>query len=135
MANNEVKTTENQTVSIVTDIESNSTVVTTFKHDGEKPRDIASEQASVIFEIQSWEHGRSNEYPSIGEQLGALYESRQGNDKPIKDIDDRIKAVKAKYPKPDFDKLEAKLKELEAENPKPTQPPTQVGDEEKSSEE
>ena len=41
------------------------------------------------------------EYPSIGEQLAALYDARQGNDKPIKEIDARIKAVKEKYPKPE----------------------------------
>lgn len=39
------------------------------------------------------------EYPSIADQLAALYDARQGNDKPIKEIDARIKAVKEKYPK------------------------------------
>ena len=38
-------------------------------------------------------------YPSIGDQLAALYDARQGNDKPIKEIDAKIKAVKEKYPK------------------------------------
>lgn len=44
-------------------------------------------------------NNRRMEYPSVAEQLAALYDARQGNDKPIKEIDARIKAVKEKYPK------------------------------------
>ena len=42
---------------------------------------------------------RRSEYPSIGEQLDAAYQARQGNDAKQIEIDRRIREVKEKYPK------------------------------------
>jgi len=42
---------------------------------------------------------RRAEYPSIGEQLDAAYQARQGNDAKQIEIDRRIREVKEKYPK------------------------------------
>lgn len=65
--------------------------------------DITEEQKAIAEELnlQFVINNRVMEYPSVSEQLSALYEARQGNDKPIKEIDAKIKAVKEKYPKPE----------------------------------
>jgi len=42
---------------------------------------------------------RRSEYPSVGEQLDAAYQARQGNDAKQIEIDARIRKVKEKYPK------------------------------------
>jgi hypothetical protein len=44
---------------------------------------------------------RRAEYPSIGEQLDAAYQARQGNTEKQVEIDARIREVKEKYPKTD----------------------------------
>jgi hypothetical protein len=123
-----------QIVTVVTDATDNSTSFETFSLK-DLPRDIVGEIAAIKLEMQEWANFRSLEYPSVGEQLAALYESRQGNDEPIKAIDAKIKSVKDKFPKPDFDKLEAKLKEIEADTPEPTTPPIQIGVGQKQAEE
>jgi hypothetical protein len=44
---------------------------------------------------------RRAEYPSIGEQLDAAYQARQGNDAKQIEIDRQIREIKEKYPKTD----------------------------------
>ncbi|MCB1724245.1 MAG: hypothetical protein KDJ39_11200 [Gammaproteobacteria bacterium] len=43
---------------------------------------------------------RRSAYPSIGDQLDALYKWRKGNDAALQVMDDHIDRVKAKFPKP-----------------------------------
>lgn len=44
---------------------------------------------------------RREEYPSVGEQLDAAYQARQGNDAKQIEVDEKIRLVKEKYPKTD----------------------------------
>jgi len=75
-----------------TDPEITITVYNIEETDDQKAAKEAIKDQMVI-------NDRILEYPSIGDQLAALYDARQGNDKPIKEIDAKIKAVKEKYPK------------------------------------
>lgn len=111
-------------VVVTTDINTNETVITPFEPEVAE-RDLINEYGAIYFEMQNWVNQRSHAYPSVTEQLAALYEARQGNDKPLKEIDAKIKEVKEKFPKPDFAKLEAKLEKLNAESPKETPLPTE----------
>lgn len=43
---------------------------------------------------------RLSEYPSIGDQLDALYKARQGDATELREIDARIHATKNRHPKP-----------------------------------
>tara|TARA_B100001250_G_C19604372_1_gene702076 strand:- start:342 stop:824 length:483 start_codon:yes stop_codon:yes gene_type:complete len=62
------------------------------------------------FTIDQWEElddyntvdykeARRETYPTISEQLDALYWARQGDDTKQKAVDDAIKVIKARYPK------------------------------------
>jgi len=42
---------------------------------------------------------RAQSYPSIGDQLDALYWARQGNDEILQEIDQQIQSVKDQFPK------------------------------------
>jgi hypothetical protein len=53
------------------------------------------EQAS-----QAYRDARTPEYPSIGDQLDALYKARQGDTSELAAIDALIREVKARHPKP-----------------------------------
>jgi hypothetical protein len=44
---------------------------------------------------------RKSEYPSIGEQLDALYKARNGDTSELETIDELITEIKEKYPKPE----------------------------------
>jgi len=44
---------------------------------------------------------RREEYPSVGEQLDAAYQARQGNEAKQLEVDEKIRRVKEKYPKTD----------------------------------
>jgi hypothetical protein len=44
---------------------------------------------------------RAAEYPSVGDQLDALYKARQGDSGDLERIDAAIAEVKARYPKPE----------------------------------
>ena len=44
---------------------------------------------------------RRAEYPSIGEQLDAAYQARQGNTAKQAELDSKIREIKEKYPKTD----------------------------------
>ena len=43
---------------------------------------------------------RTAEYPSLADQMDAFFHARQGSDSQLNAIDEQIKAVKLKYPKP-----------------------------------
>lgn len=43
---------------------------------------------------------RREEYPSLGDQMDAMFKARQGDNADLLAIDNKIKAVKAKYPRP-----------------------------------
>lgn len=51
-------------------------------------------------ESQAYREARLAEYPSIGDQLDALYKARQGDPGELAEIDARIREVKARHPKP-----------------------------------
>ena len=44
---------------------------------------------------------RKSEYPSIEEQLDALFKSRNGDNSELKELDRMIADIKEKYPKPE----------------------------------
>ena len=44
---------------------------------------------------------RKSEYPSIGDQLDALFKARNGDTSDLDAIDDLITEIKEKYPKPE----------------------------------
>jgi hypothetical protein len=49
---------------------------------------------------QAYQEARLDEYPSIGDQLDALYHARHGDPTALAAIDARIAEVKARHPKP-----------------------------------
>ena len=51
-------------------------------------------------ELKNFHKNRREAYPTIGEQLDAMYQARNGDDSEIKKIDAIITSVKNKYPKP-----------------------------------
>jgi len=79
--------------------------ISEWMSDSAKP--TADQIKDALTEISDAQHEakyaamRRAEYPSIGEQLDAAYQARQGNDAKQIEIDERIRAVKEKYPKSD----------------------------------
>ena len=71
----------------------------------DSPQPTADQVKSALVELSDASHEaryaamRRAEYPSIGEQLDAAYQARQGNDAKQIEIDRRIREVKEKYPK------------------------------------
>lgn len=61
--------------------------------------DVMSEVSEV--NVKGYAAMRRAEYPSVGDQLDAAYEARQGNDAQQKELDALITEVKHKYPKSD----------------------------------
>lgn len=59
----------------------------------------ALEELSDSYHEEEYAAMRRAEYPSVGEQLEALYEARQGNNARLLEVDERIRHVKEKYPK------------------------------------
>jgi hypothetical protein len=49
---------------------------------------------------QAYREARLAEYPSLGDQLDALYKARQGDPSELAELDARIREVKARHPKP-----------------------------------
>ncbi|MCU0934807.1 MAG: XkdW family protein [Gammaproteobacteria bacterium] len=70
------------------------------------PAPTAEELASAMAEYreeqqnQAYREAREAEYPSIGDQLDALYKARQGDPSELAAIDARIAEVKGRHPKP-----------------------------------
>jgi len=73
----------------------------------DSPQPTSDEIRSALAELSDANHEaryaamRRAEYPSIGEQLDAAYQARQGNTDKQVEIDTRIREVKEKYPKTD----------------------------------
>ena len=71
------------------------------------PRPGDTEINSALQEISDVHHEekyaamRRREYPSVGEQLEAAYQARQGNDAKQLEVDEKIRSVREKYPKED----------------------------------
>ena len=71
------------------------------------PRPSDDEIKSALLEITDVHHERKyaamrrKEYPSVGEQLDAAYQARQGDNTRQLDIDEKIRRVREKYPKTD----------------------------------
>ncbi len=71
------------------------------------PRPGDTEINSALQEISDVHHEekyaamRRREYPSVGDQLEAAYQARQGNDAKQLEVDEKIRSVREKYPKTD----------------------------------
>jgi hypothetical protein len=71
------------------------------------PRPTDKEIDSALREISDTHHEekyasmRRKEYPSVGEQLDAAYQARQGNPAKQLEVDEKIRSVREKYPKTD----------------------------------
>ncbi|MEN8174811.1 MAG: XkdW family protein [Pseudomonadota bacterium] len=63
---------------------------------------------------------RRSAYPSIEDQLDALYKARHGNDAEVELIDNHIKRVKERYPKPERCRDDCGPVPLEADSASPT---------------
>lgn len=68
----------------------------------------------------SYIHARAFMYPTLGDQFGAMYKARQGDDSEQKAIDTNIGLIKAKFPKdlPDmtYTDMHAKIAEVLADS-------------------
>ena len=73
----------------------------------DSPRPTPDDIGKALKELSDVNHEakyaamRRSEYPSVGEQLDAAYQARQGNNAKQIEIDRQIRAVKEKYPKSD----------------------------------
>jgi len=73
----------------------------------DSPRPTDKEINSALLEISDAHHEekyatmRRMEYPSVGEQLDAAYQARQGNNTKQNEIDEKIRHVREKYPRTD----------------------------------
>ncbi len=71
------------------------------------PQPTEEEIKSAVVELADARHEekyaalRRAEYPSVGEQLDAAYQARQGDNTKQLEIDEKIRRVKEKYPKSD----------------------------------
>jgi signal transduction histidine kinase len=71
------------------------------------PRPSDDKIKSALLEITDVHHElkyaamRRKEYPSVGEQLDAAYQARQGDNTRQLDVDEKIRHVREKYPKTD----------------------------------
>jgi len=80
-------------------------VIVAWNADTPRPTDeqIRSALAEVrnAYHEQEFADMRRAEYPSVGEQLEAAYEARQGNNAMQLEVDEKIRLVREKYPKSD----------------------------------
>jgi len=58
-------------------------------------------QKLLTEEPEGYKFLRKSEYPTIEDQLDALYKARKGDDSELKKLDRKITRVKKKYPKPE----------------------------------
>lgn len=56
------------------------------------------EQHSHEWTATGYQEARLAEYPSVGDQLDALYKARHGDESELQVIDEQIKTVKAQHP-------------------------------------
>lgn len=64
-----------------------------------EPERVADIQAESDAELMTYADFRSIMYPLIGDQLDALYWSRNGDDTKLAEIDAKIAQIKSEYPK------------------------------------
>lgn len=57
------------------------------------------QRAQAQAELLTYRELRAMAYPSLGDQLDAIYWHRQGVDEPLQALDEEIKSVKSTYPK------------------------------------
>jgi hypothetical protein len=78
-------------------------VIAAWTTDTPRPTDAqirsALEEVSRAHHEEEYAARRRAEYPSIGEQLEAAYEARQGNPAMQQAVDEKIRQVREKYPK------------------------------------
>ena len=81
-------------------------VIARWVADTPKPTDdqikTALEEIKNVYHEQEYADMRRAEYPSVGEQLEAAYEARQGNSAKQQEVDEKIRRVREKYPKDDL---------------------------------
>lgn len=69
------------------------------------PRPTAEQISSALRELSNTYHEeeyaamRRAEYPTVGDQLEAMYEARQGNNAKLDAVDEKIRLVRDKYPR------------------------------------
>mgnify|MGYP006921296315 CR=1 FL=1 len=71
-----------------------------FKKYGEVSVTVADIEPSAHDLVAACRALRHANYPSIGDQLDALYKARHGDPGPLEEVDAKIAEVKARYPKP-----------------------------------
>ena len=68
----------------------------------------------------TYQFARESVYPTLGDQFGAMYKARQGDDTEQKAIDTNIALIKAKFPKDlpnmTYTEMQSRMKELYAES-------------------
>jgi hypothetical protein len=67
----------------------------------DKDINAALRELSDVHHEEKYATLRRSEYPSVGEQLDAAYQARQGNHAKQDEIDEKIRRVREKYPKTD----------------------------------
>ena len=58
-------------------------------------------QYRQMIQESNYREMRRATYPSVGDQLDALYKARQGNDAALRMVDEQIQRVKERYSKPE----------------------------------
>jgi len=61
----------------------------------------AIKECKASTETSAYREERAFAYPSVGDQLDALYKARQGDSSALDQIDSQIAAVKQQFPRPD----------------------------------
>ena len=96
-----------RTISISVDPKQNTKELLSWIAEMTSPRDKVE---NLVIPLNEWQdtddyikidykQARRETYPTIAEQLDALYWARQGDDTKQKAIDDEIKVIKDRYPK------------------------------------
>jgi len=68
---------------------------------GDTEINSALQEISDVHHEEKYAAMRRKEYPSVGEQLEAAYQARQGDDAKQLEVDEKIRRVREKYPKTD----------------------------------
>jgi hypothetical protein len=79
------------------DVVNGQLVVNPAKLAAHEAAEAAAAPARALYALQE---KRRLEYPSIGDQLDALYKARHGDPSELQAIDAKIAGVKTKHPKP-----------------------------------
>mgnify|MGYP001361897244 CR=1 FL=1 len=75
--------------------------------------DVDPEEGAANY---TYAYARESVYPTLGDQFGAMYKARQGDDTEQKAIDTNIALIKAKFPKDlpnmSYTEMQSRIKEL-----------------------